>query len=122
MLKQNDDAEEKWLNETANNVSNTQEAIVTISRYEEIIKTQNKKAIGYIGKQGKLLKRFQNTENVFDNISPKRSTKNFKISLFIFLKKSPLLKTSTLQSSCFKNEFKEVVCKGNKTFLCGLNN
>ena len=41
----------KGLNETANNVNNTQEATKIIKQYENIVKTQNKEAIGYIGKQ-----------------------------------------------------------------------
>ena len=44
-LKENDDAEEQGLNETVNNVNNSQEAIIIINSYEDIIKTQNKKAI-----------------------------------------------------------------------------
>ena len=40
-LKENDDIEEQGLNKTVSNVSNCQEAIVIIHRYEEIIKTQN---------------------------------------------------------------------------------
>ena len=32
------------------------------------MKTQNKKALGYIGKQGELLKKFKGTENFFDNV------------------------------------------------------
>ena len=67
-LKENDDVEDQGLNETANNVNNTQEAITIIRRYEEIIKTQNEKAIGYTGKQGELLKKFKDTENIFDKI------------------------------------------------------
>ena len=44
-LKENDDVEEQGLNETVNNVNNSQEAIIIINSYEDIIKTQNKKAI-----------------------------------------------------------------------------
>ena len=55
-LQENDDVEEQGLNETANNVSNSQETILIIRRYKDIIKTQNKKAIRYIGKQRLLLK------------------------------------------------------------------
>ena len=40
-LQENDDVEEQWLKETANNVSNCQEAIRMINRHEDIIKTQN---------------------------------------------------------------------------------
>ena len=49
-LQDNDDIEEQGLNETAN----LQEALRIINRYDDIIKTQNKKAIEYIGKQGEL--------------------------------------------------------------------
>ena len=49
-LQDNDDIEEQGLNETAN----LQEALRIIDRYDDIIKTQNKKAIEYIGKQGEL--------------------------------------------------------------------
>ena len=72
-LQENDDAEEQELNETANNVNNSQELILIIHCYEAIIKIQNKKAIGYIGKQGQLLKKFKDTENVFD-VGQSRST------------------------------------------------
>ena len=118
-LKENDDVEEQGFNETVNNFKNSQKAIVTIRRYDKVIKTKYKKAIGYIGKQGELLKRFKNTENFFDNITQSRSTIYFKISLYTFLKENSLLKTSTLQSSYFKNNFKaiKVVCEENLIFF-----
>ena len=53
-LKEND-VEEQRLNKRVSYVNNSQEAIVIIRRYEDIIKTQNKKAIVYIAKQGELL-------------------------------------------------------------------
>ena len=65
-MQENHDVEEKELNETANNISNSQEAIVIIRRYEDIAKTQNKQSIGCIGKQGGLLKNFKDTENIAD--------------------------------------------------------
>ena len=64
-LKENNDVEEQGLNKTVNNVNNSQEAIVIIRRYEDIIKTQNKKAVGYIAKQGQLLKKFKDTQDFF---------------------------------------------------------
>ena len=51
-----DDLEEHGFNETANKVNNPQEAMIITCRYKDIIKSQNKKAIGYIGKQQHLLK------------------------------------------------------------------
>ena len=44
-MQENADVEEQELNKTANNVNNFQEAILLFHRYEDIIKTQNKKAI-----------------------------------------------------------------------------
>ena len=86
-LKENDDVKEQGLNETVKNAKNSQEAIVIILCYKEIIKTQNKKAIGYIGKQGKLFKKFKHTKNFFDKVGQSRSTIYFKISLHQFVKK-----------------------------------
>ena len=67
-LQENDNVEEKELNETANNINNSQEAIVTICSYEDIIKTQDKKVIRYISKHGELLKKFKDTENFFMSV------------------------------------------------------
>ena len=109
-LEENDHVKEEGI---ANN------ATAIIHCYEEIIKTQNKKAIVYTGKQGKFLKKSEDTEKFFDDVSQSRLTIYFKISLFKFLKKYPLLKTSTLQSSCFKNSFQAIkaVCKENPTLF-----
>ena len=81
-LQENDDAEEQGLNETANNVKNSKEAILMTNRYEGIIKTQNEKAIGYNGKQGQLFKKFKDTEHFCNNVGHSRSTTYFKY-LFI---------------------------------------
>ena len=119
LLKGNDDVEEQGLNTKANNVKNFQETIALIYRYEKIIKTQNKKAIRYTGKLGELFKKFKDTENFLDNVSQSRSTIHLKILLYKFLKIYPLLKTPTLQSCYFKNNFKaiRVVCKENPTLF-----
>ena len=94
---QENDVEEPELNETANNVNNSQEEIQLINRYEDIIKTQNKKAIKYIGKQGELLKKFKDIENFFKNVGQSRPTRYFKFSFYKFLRIYPLLKKSMLQ-------------------------
>ena len=49
-------------------------------QYQVISKTRNKKAIEYIGNQGELLKKFKDTENVFDNAGQSRSRIYLKIS------------------------------------------
>ena len=73
-LQENADVEEQGLNETVNNVNNSQEAILTIYRYEGNIKTQDKKAVEYIGKQGQLLRKFKDTEHFFDKVGQSSST------------------------------------------------
>ena len=119
LSKENDDVEKQGLNETVNNVNNSQEAIFAICRYQDIIKTQNKKAIAHIAKRRQFLKRFKGTQNFFDNVGQSKSTMYFKNSLYEFLEKYPLLKISTLQSSYFKNNFKaiKVVCKEKPTLF-----
>ena len=111
-MQENDNVEQQELNETANNVNNYQEAIARFIATKTLLKHKIKKTIGYIGKQGE---KFKDTENLFDSISQNRSAIYFKISLYKFLKKYPLLERSTMRSSFFKNTFKaiKVVCKEN---------
>ena len=56
-LKENKDVEEQELNETVNRVNNSQDEILITHHYEDITKTQNKKAVGYIAKQGEIIKK-----------------------------------------------------------------
>ena len=86
LLQENDDVEEQALNGTANNVNNSQEAILIIRHYKDIIRTQNKEAIGCIGKQEQLIRKFKDSEHFFGNVHQGRST-YFEILLYRFLKK-----------------------------------
>ena len=104
-LKKNDDAEEQRLNEKANNVSNSQEATALIHRYKVVIKTQNKKAIGYTGKQGELFKTFKVTENFF--IMLVKEDRQY-ILLYKFLK--IILKIILKQSRLFANKTQLYLC------------
>ena len=97
LLKENDDVDEQEFNKTVNNVNNSQEAVVIIRCYEDIVKTQNKKIIVYIAKQAEILKKFQDTQDFLDNVGYIKTTIYFKILLYSLLKKYPLLKTYTLQ-------------------------
>ena len=72
--------QEQGLNETANNVNNTQKTKL-ICWYGDIIKTQNEKVIGYTGNREQLLKKFKDTQHFFDNVGQSRSTVYCKISL-----------------------------------------
>ena len=79
------------------------------------MKRANRKIINTVSKQGELLKRFNDAEEFFDRVGLSRSNIYFKISLYTFLRKFPLLKNSTLTSSYFKSNFKVIkkVCKAN---------
>ena len=99
--KEDDYVEEPGLNETDSEINNSQEALIIRHCYEDIIKTQNKKAIGYTGKQGQLLKTFKDTEHFFDNVAESRLTIYFKISLHRFFKKHTMLKKIILPSTYF---------------------
>ena len=87
--------------EETNAVNNLTEAIEVINHFEEIIKTQHKKVIQYIYKQGGILKMFKETENFFDGTGQSRSTVYFKIAVYKLLKKNPGLKKPILLSSYF---------------------
>ena len=84
-------------------------------KYEVLLKGANWKIINIVGKQGELLKRFKDSDEFFDGLGLSRSIIYFKISLHKFLCKFPVLKNSTLTSSCFKSNFKMIkkVCKSN---------
>ena len=92
-LRENNEAGKREIN-TAN-ITNSRETIELIRHYEEIIKTQNKRVIGYIIKQGEILKKFKESKNFFDNAVQSRSTVYFKIVLYNFFKK-PRSKKSIL--------------------------
>ena len=79
------------------------------------MKGANKKVIDIVGKQGELLEGFKEQNEFFDCVGLSRSNIYFKIRLYKFLCKFPVLKTSTLTSSCFKSKFFliEKVCKAN---------
>ena len=110
-LKENDNLEEPDIDATADTITYTLETIRIIQSYEEIMKTQNKRALG---KQGQLLKKFRETEQ---NVGQKKSKIYFKIGLYKCLKKYPKLKKSTLSSNYFQKNFKviKIVCKNNIT-------
>ena len=74
-----------------------------------------KEIINVVGKQGELLKRFKDSDELFDGVSLSWSNIYFKIRLYKFLCKFPALRNSTLTSSYFKNNFKMIkkVCKAN---------
>ena len=77
------------------------EATIIIQRYEEIIIAQEKKrVIGYVRKQGQLLKQFKDKEQIFRNVGQRKSTLYFKLGLYKHLQKSPHLKKKSFKATC----------------------
>ena len=102
-LKEND-TEEVEFNITR--INNPREAINIANHYEEIMKTRNKKVIGILATQEQMLKKVKDMYDFIENIRLSRSTVYFKIGIYKFLKKFPVLKNSTLSTHYFKNHFK----------------
>ena len=97
------------------NAKNLKDGISLVKKYEDLLKSSNKKIINIVPKQGNLLKRFKDSNEFFDGVGLSRSNIYFKIRLYKFLCKFPALRNSTLTSSYFKNNFKIIkkVCKAN---------
>ena len=75
-----------------------------VKKYEDLLKGANRKVINIVGKQGELLKKFKDSDKFFDRVGLSQSNIYFKIGLYKFLRKFPILKKSTLTSSYFKSE------------------
>lgn len=85
-----------------NTANNPTKAIELIYHWEEITKTQHKRVIQYIYKQGEILKFFKETENFFDGSEQSWLTIYFKIAVYKILEKL------TLPASYFPNNLKSV--------------
>ena len=96
------------LNEEVKNVKGIAEGILLVKKYENFLKGANKKIINIVGKQGELLKRFKEEDEFFNSVGLSRSNIYFKIRLFKFLCKFPVLKRSTLTPSYFKSNLKQI--------------
>ena len=103
------------LNEELKNAKSLNEGISLVQKYENLLKGANKKIINIVGKQGKLLKRFKEEDEFFNKVGLSRSNIYFKMRLFKFLCKFPVMKNSTLTPNHFKSNMKIIkqVCKAN---------
>ena len=90
-----------------------------IQKYEDVIKTQNKRALNYAGKQGQLLKKFKDTERFFEAISQSKPATYLKMGLFKFLKKYPALKSLHYPQTTLRTTLKasKMLCKKNVTLF-----
>ena len=96
------------LNEEVKNAKSLKEGISLIKKYENLLKGANKKIINMVGKQGELPKRFKEEDEFFDCGGLSRSNIYFKMRLFKFFCKFPVLKNSTLTPSYFKSNLKQI--------------
>ena len=103
------------LSEEVKNMKSLNEGISLVQKYENLLKGANKKITNIIGKQGELLKRFEEEDYFFNCVGLSRSNIYFKMRLFNFLWKFPVLKNSTVTPSYFKGNMKlmKKVCKAN---------
>ena len=83
-------------NEEVKIAKEPKDGIALVKKYENLLKGENGKIINIVGKQSKLLKGFRGKDEFFDRVGLSRSNIYFKISLYKFLRKFPLLKNSTL--------------------------
>ena len=113
-FKEHDDVEGPRLNETANKTSNPQETMNIIHWYEDIIKTQNRKAKGYSRKQEQFFKKFKDTEYFLENAGQRKSITSPFTS---FSKKHSMLKKLALPSSYFRKNLQsnKSTCKNIRT-------
>ena len=76
------------------------EAFTFINNSEKIIKTQNKKTIGCVAKQGQILKKIRDREDFIKKVRLSRSS-IFKIGLYkFFFKKASLKNLDIIIASC----------------------
>ena len=109
--------EENYLQicEEAKNAKDLKDCIVSVKKYEDLLKSSNKNIKNIVAKRGELLKSFKDNDEFFDSVDQSRSNIYFKIRLYKFLCKFPALRNPTLIPSYFKNNFKIInkVCKAN---------
>ena len=103
------------LNGEVKNVKSLNEGISLMQKCENLLKGANQKIINIVGKQGELLRRFKEEDEFFNKVGLSKSNIYFKMRLFKFLCKFPMLKNSTLTPSYFKSNMKLIkkVCKAN---------
>lgn len=81
---ENKDDNKSVLNEVVRNANQANEVILVIKKYKLLLKGENRKMIGMMGKQGELLKRIKETEEFFNHVDFSRSNIYFKIRMYKF--------------------------------------
>ena len=81
---ENKDDNKSVLNEVVRNANQANEVILVIKKYKLLLKGENRKMIGMMGKQGELLKKIKETEEFFNHVDFSRSNIYFKIRMYKF--------------------------------------
>ena len=107
------------LNKEAEEVQDLERAAKIIKRYEDIIKTKNKRIINEAYHQGQVFKRFKEKEKFTELVNELGIHKNtiiFKINVFKLCKKYPKLLKSSIGLGFFKNYHKDIkaICEENE--------
>ena len=112
------------LNKEAEETQDPEEAAKIIKRYEDIIKTKNKRIIKVAYDQGQVFKIFKGKEKFAKLVSElgfHKTTIIFKINVFKLCKKTPKLLKSSIGLGFFKNYHKDIkaICEEyEKDFQC----
>ena len=77
-IKETDDEYDPNLDEMGENVRILKNVITVIKRYEDIIKTQKKKIICLVDKQGQILNKIENSEQLCETVDLSKSTIYFE--------------------------------------------
>ena len=107
------------LNKEAEEVQDSEKAVIIIERDENIIKTKRKGIINVAYYQGQVFKRFKQKEKFAELVSElgiHKTTIICKINVFKLCKKYPKLLTSSIGLGFFKNYYKDIkaICEENE--------
>ena len=90
--------------EEVKNAKDLKGSIFLAKKYENLLKSLNKKIINIVAKKDKLLKRFKDSDEFFYGVDLSRSNTYIKIRLYKFLCKFPALTKLTITPSYFKSK------------------
>ena len=107
------------LNKEAEDTQDPEEAAKIFKRYEDIIKTKNKRIINVAYHQGQVFKRFKEKEKfakLVGELGYHKTTIIFRINVFKLCKNYPKLLKSSIRLEFFKNYHKDIkaICEENE--------
>ena len=110
----NDIIEIKVLNERSDKAEKPEDAADIVKQYEDIIRTKDKNIISIEHHQGKVFKRFKDTEKfikLVNEFKVHKSTLIFKINIFKLIGKHPKFMKSSVTLGFLKSFYKDIKIK-----------